>query len=53
MINVAIAIIKKFLADKTTKIGINVYIQKGITLGYGIEAVASSVAALVAMNAFF
>ncbi|MBK2094525.1 homoserine kinase [Francisella philomiragia] len=52
--NVATAVIKKFLADKNIKIGFDVYIQKGITLGSGMGgSAASSVAALVAMNAFF
>ncbi|AJI68315.1 hypothetical protein DR79_1106 [Francisella tularensis] len=52
--NVATAVIKKFLADRDIKIGFDVYIQKGITLGSGIGgSAASSVAALVAMNAFF
>ncbi|API87291.1 homoserine kinase [Francisella uliginis] len=52
--NVATAVIKKFLADKDINIGFDVYINKGITLGSGMGgSAASSVAALVAMNAFF
>lgn len=52
--NVATAVIKKFLADKDIRLGFDVYIQKGITLGSGMGgSAASSVAALVAMNAFF
>ncbi|ASG68420.1 homoserine kinase [Francisella halioticida] len=52
--NVVTAVIKKFLADKNINIGFDVYINKGITLGSGMGgSAASSVAALVAMNAFF
>ena len=52
--NVATAVIKKFLKDKNIHIGFDVYIKKGITLGSGMGgSAASSVAALVAMNAFF
>ncbi|MFC4892337.1 homoserine kinase [Pseudofrancisella aestuarii] len=52
--NVATAVIKKFLSDKSIDIGFDVYINKGITLGSGMGgSAASSVAALVAMNAFF
>ena len=52
--NVATAVIKKFLADKDINIGFDVYINKGVTLGSGMGgSAASSVAALVAMNAFF
>ncbi|MCL4144833.1 UNVERIFIED_CONTAM: hypothetical protein GTU68_042391 [Idotea baltica] len=52
--NVATAVIKKFLSDKNFEIGFDVYITKGITLGSGMGgSAASSVAALIAMNAFF
>ncbi len=52
--NVATAAIRKFLDDKSISIGFDVYIEKGITLGSGMGGSASSsVAALVAMNAFF
>ena len=52
--NVSSAVIKKFLADKNIKIGFDITIDKGITLGSGMGGSASSsVAALVAMNAFF
>ena len=51
--NVCGAVIKKFLQDHKLRLGLDVFIEKGIPLGSGIGgSAASSVAAILAVNEF-
>lgn len=51
--NVSSAVIRKFLDDHKLSVGFDIEIEKGITLGSGMGgSAASSVAALIALNAF-
>ena len=51
--NVSSAVIIKFLKDYNLKIGFDIEIKKGITLGSGMGgSAASSVSALIALNGF-
>lgn len=51
--NVSSAVIRRFLDDHHLQVGFDIEIDKGITLGSGMGgSAASSVAALIALNAF-